>query len=761
VVLLAGAGVGLTVVLTRGDADDDARRSGPDLAVIAAGSLDGTATLLSEPTDEWTLDFDDLIPGGTAWEGYESEGGFFPIGDVLFIELRSSSEETDEEIALLAGVDAATGEVLWQDESTSYGSTCFPLPESGAVICNGNEWRPARALDVRTGEQIAVFDHGFEAVEYAGGVVYGAWYAGVDDLHSVQVAALDPDDLSETWSVRAEDPGPNLDEGNEFDGGIGIRPEGTDLVVEYGYLTWVLDPATGVVREQSQDYEFAAPGEDYTLDYGGDDEQLIQDRFGNTLVSGDGTPWSGVDRREYPAVVQGRVGLGSALYDVATGAQLWSRDDLAEIDEYGDDLTSWSWTPDVERVLAGSAWHEGEVSLVDTTDGSTVWTIPAGFWPDSATYTDDAVAYATSDAVLTVRSTDADGVAWTRPLDAITVWDADSEPSYRVDRVADTLVVHSYTGLAGYTGFTDQPSEAVADLVDVGTDDTDDGTDGGTDYATDCGSAPIFTPLAAADAYGGVTVTYTVTAVCNGGQWLHGSAVGVTLGTGGSTYASGTFDYSGAPVWVPDDGVGVVLTYPYETTYATAGEIQQAIDEEAADGDPANHSVIHVDCVDLPTSIGGAVPASPADGADGAAPLTADGAAQEPAAVEESALEALRRIAAADDAAVSADLEDWWLPQLSSKVEGTTDDGIVYTYEDILSEHLRLRSRYPDVRLVNSADWGSFQVAGYWVTVVGSTSTRPGPALAWCGEQYLDADHCYAKRLRRGGPPDGNTRHQT
>lgn len=751
VVVLAGAGVAATVVLTGEDDAEPGDRTGPTLSVAESGSLDGAATLLSEPADEWTLDFDEVLADGSIYFTFEGDQMLFPLGDTVVLELVTYDEsDMPDGPGVLAGVDSATGDVLWTRD-TGLGAECFAVEARSAVACVDEEDAGSVLLDARTGAELASYDRMIGDLLETPGALYVLSYptgATSDETLEVEVARLSPEDLTVTWDGLAT---ADMESEDGFDGSAWLALGGGDLILRHGPFTWEIDQETGTIGPAQR----LSTEEGFGVDWGPDDETLIQDEYGNTLLSATGEAWSGTS---YPAVVDGRVGIGSTLYDVATGAPLWSREDLVNDDGTGYDLTGWRWTEDPDLLVAGDLSDLTEVSLLDAEDGSTIWSASEGFWPDDATFTTDAVAFATRDGEVVVRPTSADGVAWSRPLDAIVDTGA-ARPGYWVRHSERTLLVASTQGMIGYTGFTDTPAAAVADLVGDGSDETTD-VDGGTDYATDCGSEPIFTPESAVDAYGGVTVTYTVTAYCGGGQWLHASSVGVAISAGGATYASGSFDWSQGPVWVPEDGTSLTLTYPYETTYATAGEIQQAIDEEAADGDPANGDVIHVDCIPLPGSSSGEVPASPDDGADPASAVAADGPGQDAAAVEESALEALQRIAAADDPAVSGDLEDWWMPQLSSKVEGTTDDGIVYTYEDILSEHLRLRARYPGARLVNSADWGSFLVAGYWVTVVGETSARPGPALAWCRDQYLDAGHCYAKRLRRDGPSEGNTRLQ-
>lgn len=117
----------------------------------------------------------------------------------------------------------------------------------------------------------------------------------------------------------------------------------------------------------------------------------------------------------------------------------------------------------------------------------------------------------------------------------------------------------------------------------------------------------------------------------------------------------------------------------------------------------------------------------------------------------------LRQIASDDRTFVSAQLADRWVPQLSSKRPGVVDNGVRWDNAMTLQEHLQLRQRYPDVRLLWSGDWSTFSAPDFWVTVVGITSADPAPALAWCRSQGFDRDHCIAKIVSTTHPVAGST----
>lgn len=117
----------------------------------------------------------------------------------------------------------------------------------------------------------------------------------------------------------------------------------------------------------------------------------------------------------------------------------------------------------------------------------------------------------------------------------------------------------------------------------------------------------------------------------------------------------------------------------------------------------------------------------------------------------------LRQIASDDRPWVSAQLTDRWVPQLSSKRPGVVDDGRVWDNAMTLQEHLQLRQRYSNVRLLWSGDWSTFNAPDFWVTIAGITFDESAGALAWCRSQGFDRDHCAAKIVSTTHPVGGST----
>ena len=87
-----------------------------------------------------------------------------------------------------------------------------------------------------------------------------------------------------------------------------------------------------------------------------------------------------------------------------------------------------------------------------------------------------------------------------------------------------------------------------------------------------------------------------------------------------------------------------------------------------------------------------------------------------------------------------------WVPQLSSKRPGIVDDGIVWDYDDIWQEHLRLRHQYGAIVLW-SADW-NLGADDLWVTVATTGFPTADGARQWCLSHGRDTWHCLPAQLR-------------
>jgi serine/threonine protein kinase len=126
--------------------------------------------------------------------------------------------------------------------------------------------------------------------------------------------------------------------------------------------------------------------------------------------------------------------------------------------------------------------------------------------------------------------------------------------------------------------------------------------------------------------------------------------------------------------------------------------------------------------------------------------------------VDQQSLVQLQAIARDDRASIAAVLANRWIPQISSKRVGLVAKGITWDNRAILDEHLRLRNIYPDVRLLWSGDWSTFDGRNFWVTVVGLWSNNPDDVLGWCIRQGFDRENCIAKIVSTTHPIAGSTK---
>ncbi|QOW00152.1 hypothetical protein INP59_07325 [Rhodococcus pyridinivorans] len=124
---------------------------------------------------------------------------------------------------------------------------------------------------------------------------------------------------------------------------------------------------------------------------------------------------------------------------------------------------------------------------------------------------------------------------------------------------------------------------------------------------------------------------------------------------------------------------------------------------------------------------------------------------------EAVAAAALRDIANSDRQRITREVENRWIPQLSSKKEGLVAEGITWSSSEILREHLELRQRFPQARLMWSGEWSTFSYPDWWVTAVAIPHTNGQDANNWCSANRFDADHCFAKIVSTTLPIPGST----
>lgn len=280
-----------------------------------------------------------------------------------------------------------------------------------------------------------------------------------------------------------------------------------------------------------------------------------------------------------------------------------------------------------------------------------------------------------------------------------------------------------------------------------------DGGETTTSFVTSCGRVLDIVPVSAAAAGEALEVTLEVRPVCPTGEWISSNDFRVVMTDAeGIPLAQGTFDLSESRLFVPGFGD------PDSRLLArfAAGTAWAAPDSMAAD--IADGTVL-VECEALDDAHG--EPAESGEVTEAASTTVYSRGEDVEAMSRESALQALRRQVRADGPSVT-ELEGAWVPQLSSKKEGTYDDydGRMYSLADIYQQFLALRLKYPNLRLLNSTDWHSYSRDGYWVVVAGVSFVRPREPNGWCDDRGIPPSQCFAKRLLRDGAPEGATRHR-
>jgi hypothetical protein len=255
-----------------------------------------------------------------------------------------------------------------------------------------------------------------------------------------------------------------------------------------------------------------------------------------------------------------------------------------------------------------------------------------------------------------------------------------------------------------------------------------------------CASPPQMEPESTRFDGTGLTVSARIFPSCSGGDLLSNDRFRVTVvDEAGKDVAAGIFDLSSTPVAVGEDGMSAEFTFPANSYWQTKDSIT---------GD-----------LRLTAYHDGRDRAVSGDGGTDSEFSATDVGEPESGDVEGAARSGLADIAAADRAHIDANLLDVWQPQLSSKRPGLYADGITWSNPDIVREHMELRQRYPEARLLWSGDWPVYEIPDWWITISGIPMTDE-QALRWCASEGYDADHCFAKLLSHHRGPAGTTRLQ-
>lgn len=319
------------------------------------------------------------------------------------------------------------------------------------------------------------------------------------------------------------------------------------------------------------------------------------------------------------------------------------------------------------------------------------------------------------------------------------------------------VVVIAAAGVAAFlvaSNKTIQPWQATSDSAAV-EDPSSYAAQGDSRLVTRCGRPPTFRPTTMTTDSGGLQVTMRVTANCPDGDVLATEATRISIVSNGADVASATFDYHSNPLTLPppNGGTGYVtqeLHYPLGTFWRVPASLSAT--GQSATGTPGTDILVECERTGAVSAESAALDTStpqPLTAAAPAAPTTGD--------AESASFQALRAIADIDRPVIARDLADRWVPQLSTKRPGLFAEGIVWNNTETLREHLALRLRYPDARLLWTGEWSTFSASDFWVTIAGNAFPDPGGAVGWCDANGYDADHCFAKLVSTIRPVEGST----
>lgn len=470
----------------------------------------------------------------------------------------------------------------------------------------------------------------------------------------------------------------------------------------------------------------------------------VADAGGTVLFSSDhllATPVLRV-RAGAPDVLVTMDGVG---LDARTGETLWHQSGWP---------SDWATTAEVGGTLVYQGGEDEVVTGASLGSGTEMWDASPAVLGHQA-LTDGRNLLTASRSEIQARSlADGDplwsmGISRTTDSDVLTLMDTDEGLLF---------LTGTQLGLL-------RPTGPAAPVPAGSADQADEDAGGGTDLVTRCGTPPVFEAQDIVTENGELVVTMKITAKCPGGDVLSAPRTRIAVTTSdGQNVAAGVFDLSADPVVIRDGGgsgissAGPSVTHKFRFPAGTFWRLPVSIDEAPDANSPQRGRVdidgrtLLVECEPEGSGPDSAQPGSSPEASTATAP-----AAPARGDNESASFDALRALANADRPFVSSRLADRWVPQLSSKRPGLVADGIVWNNAETLREHLDLRLRYPEVRLLWTGDWSTFSAADFWVTIAGVTFPDSGSALRWCTDHGIDRDHCYAKLVSTTHPIDGST----
>ncbi|WP_199178205.1 hypothetical protein [Mycobacterium hubeiense] len=304
----------------------------------------------------------------------------------------------------------------------------------------------------------------------------------------------------------------------------------------------------------------------------------------------------------------------------------------------------------------------------------------------------------------------------------------------------------------------------------TGSDGRNDDPDG-TGLITKCGRTPEMRPLGYRAENGALVVKVEVKARCPSGDIVSTDRLRVTIRDDLGLVCSGVFDFSRDPLVLGGEGsqpTTLELEFGGGTFSRHPNTLGDRSGRQSGSGGVVTEAAASgaevVDCDDEGTSSGPQSTDNP--GATGGRKSTTSAGGSAPdCGSDADTLAALRAQVDADRPFVQANLADRWVAQLSSKRPGLVApdvDGRVLTWTpcEILQQHLRMRGQYPEVRLVWSDEWRTFDLAGWWVTIAGVTFPDPDAANGWCDARAIPVDECFAKVVSNSRDSRASTKYR-
>ncbi|MCA1005677.1 PQQ-like beta-propeller repeat protein [Rhodococcus hoagii] len=746
-ILVAVAAAALVVALVAGGTYWVLTRDGDTPEPVAKGML--RYTFPTQPTRSWSISPTDVggVPGDAFFTPVSGSvqyygAGFVDVGDTLVTmrgPVRARSGMSSGGDTAMIGLDSESGAVRWTRPMSAQ-SSCDDAPVDGVLPCviRGEPGENARVefVDLRSGATRNVFAPDFSVIDTTsdGSTVFVAGYDAARRSSGggfvlTSGSATDPSSAWQAW--------PTLPESCTWGGGDRHSFEFRQgrLFYKASQNAYAFDAATGTLLGAGSFWDFTGLGADRfagSVCNSTPDEAVVAalDSAGSVVFEQSGRLRG--PHQTFTTLANVPVFIDDSVYMPGDGSRLWTaRRDLDTASIVGD------------RVLALKGTT---VTALALDDGEELWSITTT--PSSGRSfetTDGRVVVTRSEGSLDAYDLRDGSLAWTLPGDVDLIGAGGNN---LVAATGDSLTAYAPTG---------GPATVPGAIGTVA-----DSTSGGSgDLVTKCGSRPELEPVSFRTDAGGLIVEMRVRATCPGGDILSTDAMRVTVRDNGSPVASSTFDFSATPLTLPPTNGGGTdyatarLRYPLGSFWRLPGTLGDGRGGVSGSGG----GDILVDCEDEGTSSGPTTASAPSGTSS---PLTFEASTTAAVGVdaERASRDALREQADADAPFVRSDLADRWVPLLSSKQPGLVADGLTWNNAEILREHLDLRLRYPEVRLMWSGDWSTFTERDWWVTAAGVTFPTPEGANAWCDSKGFATEHCFAKLVSTTHGVDGSTRYR-